>query len=155
MEVPNLPTDNLYKFMAIAGVVLVVFGLSFPLRIAGKLQLQLIEARTEVDLSRVRADRLSERVERWKAMPEQTPEQAEKFRDDLQLLREKSVQDVGLVSKVGAIFSQLIFLIVAGSASTLYGYILARRGFKLWYERVQRPNDLRLAKDSSSPEQDT
>ncbi len=30
MEIPNLPTDSLYKFMSISGLVLVVLGLIMP-----------------------------------------------------------------------------------------------------------------------------
>lgn len=51
VPVPSPPTDNLYKFLAVSGVLLVVLGVVGP----------LFSSRSEIDIRIQRADRLEER----------------------------------------------------------------------------------------------
>ncbi|MFZ2937224.1 MAG: hypothetical protein WA066_00775 [Candidatus Omnitrophota bacterium] len=44
MELPNyIPTDNLYKFIAIFGLIILGFSIAFPLKVSNELSLKIME----------------------------------------------------------------------------------------------------------------
>ncbi len=54
---PNLPTDNLYKFVALFGLVLFIFGFYFPQEKFARAFAQLREAKKAQKLAKIRIDR--------------------------------------------------------------------------------------------------
>src|SRR5687768_3099453 len=59
--IPNLPTDNLYKFVALAGLLLCAFSFVYPLHQLDELQrrgdeIELESARARTELEIVKAD---------------------------------------------------------------------------------------------------
>lgn len=59
---PNLPTDNLYKFLALAGIVLIIFAFSYPVSQIRDDKLQIAVAEKEHKIAKVRADRKVQRA---------------------------------------------------------------------------------------------
>ena len=45
---PNLPTDNLYKFIAIFGLILTLFSVYYPFQKVYELGLKTIETKYEI-----------------------------------------------------------------------------------------------------------
>ncbi len=48
MQLPNLPTDNVYKFQTLSGVFLVLFGLGLPAVLITSLQREITNLKAEV-----------------------------------------------------------------------------------------------------------
>jgi hypothetical protein len=79
MELPKVPTDNLYKFMALSGIVLLVAS-AFPRYWQAKLEFELIRAQGEkrkgikkkdwasadVDYLLTKSNKLKEETSKWK-----------------------------------------------------------------------------------------
>ena len=141
MEISQLPTDNLYKFMAIAGVVLLLFGLSYPLRLATELQRQIVEVQVQVDIAELRTEQIQSRVEELKKADDLTREQVQAVEADLYDLQEQAAKDRGAAAKSRLLLYHFLLFAIIGLACIVSGSILARIGFKLWYERVQKPSD--------------
>jgi hypothetical protein len=115
------PTDNLYKFMAIFGLILWVGGMFYPLTKAYELKRDQIELEAQV------------------AQAEKNPEQANTV-----VLR-KNLNQIRLALK-----ASLAYFIIGG-ISMVIGGCLMYFGFKWWYVRVQKPLDAQLSLASSRP----
>jgi len=50
LPVPTLPTDNLYKFMALSGLAIVIFSFVFPMIRMSEIKLKLVEVETQTEL---------------------------------------------------------------------------------------------------------
>jgi hypothetical protein len=48
MNLPSLPTDNLYKFLALSGLAIVLFSLVFPIIRISEIRMQIIEVDTQL-----------------------------------------------------------------------------------------------------------
>ena len=108
------PTDNLYKFMAIVGLILWVGGALYPWTKAYEVEKELITLEAEI-----------------KHVQEQ-PAQA----NVIEL--EKKLKLNRLLFKVA------IGYCAFGTFSFLIGGFLTYHGFKLWYIRLQKPLDEKL-----------
>ena len=57
--IPNLPTDNLYKFIALSGLAILAFSVTYPLHLNQKIMILHYEYSLEADQTRLEVDRLS------------------------------------------------------------------------------------------------
>jgi hypothetical protein len=48
LPVPTLPTDNLYKFMALSGLAIIIFSLVFPMIRISEIKLKMVEVETQL-----------------------------------------------------------------------------------------------------------
>ena len=147
--IPQLPTDNLYKFMALAGVVLLVFGLSYPLRLATQLQLQLADQQVQVEISKLRTEQIEGRFDLIKRDKTATLSQSLELQSKLYDLREQTAVVSGAVEKARLLLYQFLFFAIIGLGCAVSGYLLARAGFKLWYVRVQKPADFEASRNGT------
>ena len=132
MNLPNLPTDNLYKFMALSGLFLIIFSFT----------LVLLQANRSQDIHR-ELKRLSTIMElknfqneRDKKLGENIVEnlgQSRKLLEELKFILEQK-------PKYMAFF--VIFMLI--------GVILSITGFQLWYSRVQRYQDILIKNQALS-----
>lgn len=146
MDFPALPTDNLYKFIALAGLVVTLVSLTYPTGKIVELELGLIEAqsqRTKLEIEVSEIDRLAVNLQEEKSPTVQ----------DVSGLRERLVQSkikrVDLVKSVSVAEIQLQWVYrysVAAIVGVLLGCYATFLGFRSWYANVQRPNDLLLVK---------
>jgi Flp pilus assembly protein TadB len=145
MNVPKLPfppTDNLYKFMAISGVVLLivapVFWAQFYITHAERTRLALralrIDISPEDEYWHAKA-----RIERGKSATDEQRKLVEKY--DAQQEEHSRVSSEFLVYEG---FSYVVTGVAI--ALGLLGVVLTPLGFWLWYQRVQKPLDRILAK---------
>jgi len=144
MTIPKLPlppTDNLYKFMAISGVVLLIVA---PIFWA---QFYITHAeRTRLAIRALRID-LSPEHEYWNAKAR--IERGESVTDEQRMLVEKYDAQQEESSRLGNEFLvyDLFSYVVTGAAIFLglLGLVLTPLGFCLWYQRLQKPLDRILA----------
>jgi hypothetical protein len=146
MNVPTLvspPTDNLYKFMAISGVVLLIvapfFWAQFHITHAERTRLAIRGLRVlppDHEYFNSKA-----RIERGDAVTDEQRKLVEKY--DAQ--REESDR----VSSEFWVYQGFSY-VVTGAAIFLglLGLVLSGLGFRLWYLRVQKPLDLILVKQT-------
>jgi hypothetical protein len=140
---PNLPTDNLYKFAALLGFVLAVIGIVGPLYVE-HVYLDLYGERF-----RATAAALKDHI-RWvteiglRANPEGMPrEKGEEMLQTLKSQKDQAISDTLdelKVYRAEADNNKSILRVVG-----CFGGALAFAGFLLWYVQVQRPQDQTLA----------
>jgi hypothetical protein len=157
---PNLPTDNLYKFITLGGLILTTFCLwLFNSALTGRYEaLTLLErANLQVDQStRIMHDaqvNLAKADENAK-QPEtqQIPATRKANEDDIARLKtelqdalKKNAEILGENSiQVGQLHRQnelLSLMTIVASAGAAVGVILTMVGFGLWYRKHQRYQD--------------
>ena len=123
MNVPNLPTDNLYKFMAIAGIVIAAGGglASYAAWQKADQDLFLLQ----IDVDRLKAE-IQHADERELILPEIHVAQAELS------ARADRARDVS--NRLTGLAITSVLMILAGAG-------LALNGFRLWYTRLQVHHD--------------
>jgi hypothetical protein len=147
MNIPKLPfppTDNLYKFMAISGVVLLIvapiFWAQFHITHAERTRLAFQALRIvlppEDEYWNSKA-----RIERGEPVTEKQRKLVEKY----DALRKESDR-IGSEFLIYESFSNVVT--VAAIFLGLLGLVLTPLGFGLWYVRVQKPLDRILAKQA-------
>lgn len=174
MNIPQLPTDNLYKFMALVGVLVTLASLLFPgyqLFEIGRQQItaetefevlkergRLLEAETE-DLDRERNELSRDIVELKNRHNTSTKDinaldaRNIMYRQRYAELRTKRSEVLANASLVGGKLEEISRLLQWATYSllvtvigTALGLTLAFKGFNLWYQRVQIHQDALLRK---------
>ena len=147
MELPSPPTDSLYKFIAIFGLVLILFSVSYPPAKGFDLKVAAADA---VALSE-KLDVGMDNVESKLSILERTKSPA---KEDVAKVRE--LMTMTLLDRVDARRAKSLFMIQAeaaifylylGISTLITGTILTVLGFSLWYVRIQRHLDKAIAKD--------
>lgn len=168
MTLPSLPTDNLYKFLALAGLFLAVFGYVYPTNRLTELQIKQASIETEwsvlnVEMDRLKADTadVERSLRRLEAEAETEPTEARrnaaKISADGKKLRERlhelEIKKIGLEGKdretkiVQAEISSARTLL---NVCVVVGVLLTGLGFVSWYFRVQRLQDQQLKNSTAS-----
>jgi hypothetical protein len=144
LPVPTLPTDNLYKFMALSGLAILIFSLVFPMIRIGEIKLKLVEVETQTEVLGIETDNLKKDIEHSLNESKLHFQDLENDRKRMSELQIKSVELKGRTKLVRELMedlrSYLIFLVVGGMLGLLFCFF----GFVLWYKLVQRPSDLLL-----------
>lgn len=167
MNLPSIPTDNLYKFCAVTGVVLLLFGTTFPIQKIFDTQDDLDLARTESKIFMVQAANLSEELvsleydvnslEKDITEAKTNPDTANfgflrssssAAAIKLAAVKEKrhelaifNMRQQGNLDHLKNLFQRLWLYVSAGAIFIISGLNLAFFGFSRWYYRVQKPAD--------------
>jgi hypothetical protein len=90
MDLPSLPTDNLYKFLALSGLFIVVFGFIFPMTRISELKLKACEVNTQIEVLRIEVDDLEYDTALWAKKPILNPEETVLIRKRTREIKIKS-----------------------------------------------------------------
>ncbi|OOG38604.1 MULTISPECIES: hypothetical protein [unclassified Rhodanobacter] len=179
MNLPSIPTDNLYKFCAVSGVVLLLFGATFPVQKLFDTQNNLDQVRTEEQILSLQIADLQEDFHRVNSdletlQKDTTAAEANPRAADLPSLRARSttagttinavkkqsrqlalinVRQQGNFEHLKHLIQRLWLYVAAAAIFMLGGLQLAFFGFRCWYYRVQKPADdllQRQIRESSS-----
>lgn len=98
MNIPNLPTDNLYKFIALSGLAIYVFSIVYPIHLIEQYSELNHEIRTDIAKSEIESDRISQSLNALKDRLKDIKEsydlgevEVSKFgEEDMKELKEKS-----------------------------------------------------------------
>ena len=140
MEMPTLPTDNLYKFMALSGVAIMI-------SIAAMLFIRANEVRDLLIQSAQSTDGVRNRVQAFKEWGDGsfTKEEAKSI---IQSIEAQNIAAGGILTRsdlmAKSLRSDFWFLYALMS----FGSLLAAAGFTLWYVKLQRFQDIIIAKES-------
>ncbi|MGD0779600.1 MAG: hypothetical protein ABR954_02295 [Dehalococcoidales bacterium] len=139
----KLPTDNIYKFLAIAGLILIILCDTIPILIERDLSIQTIQTQGDYNTLNQEVNFLAEDIS-WAQNNKEnlTVEQAQELQDRA---RQQLLKNIELNNKLNLLnfykdeLNQIwIFRWVVISI----GILLAIIGFGYWYFRWQQPLDL-------------
>ncbi|MBM4273084.1 MAG: hypothetical protein FJ134_01275 [Deltaproteobacteria bacterium] len=146
MQLPIPPTDNLYKFLALSGLVLVIFSIVFPLSRISDINLKLLEFEMQSDVLEVELKYLEQDTAEWVEKENPTPEEQEMLRKRTLELRIKHTELKGRIRQINGLINEVKenwkILKVGGTVGMAFSFI----GFGLWLFRIQLPSDLLLQK---------
>ena len=133
MNIPSLPTDNLYKFMAIVGVIITVLSFLIPARYMLSLQNEIIELETEIGVLLVKSEYYKENVQNIDQLIE----------SKLALYHVKRKSEI-IQTK------NRVLLAITGISIILLGFdgYLIYKGFANWYLKLQIHLDRRYSDNS-------
>lgn len=141
MDLPNPPTDNLYKFFAISGLIIIIFCLVVPVWYLKEAQSRIMELQTEIDILKielryleieVKAETGNKTLENL-TLAELKPETREKYKQwDIKdaTIRGKIENEKWLVHFIEGL---LLFTVVGVGI----GIYIMRHRFLFWYDRLQ------------------
>ena len=134
--VPNLPTDNLYKFLSLSGLIVGLFCLTFieieiskttKLVLESKARLEDIESYENIiDLINSGADTIYDKTERL-----QLSQNLKEKLLDVRLQTAEAQSNNTITDR------RLLPMYIA----SMLGFLMSFWGFNLWYSRVQKPMD--------------
>jgi hypothetical protein len=149
MNVPTLPTDNLYKFLALTGLVLMLacFG-ALEFRAAKQQELDTAVSLgkealgyLERDIERV-AERLTGQATEDQEYPKVTANEYAQFKMRIRNVGEDIIELRGKSERAEAHYQRtqrILFLLLLGG---IFGGFIAIAGFALWYVRLQKYQDV-------------
>jgi|CXWL01.1.fsa_nt_gi biopolymer transport protein ExbB/TolQ len=149
MNLPSLPTDNLYKFVALTGLALLALSLTFPVSKIIELQMAV----TESQALRAKLDIQDDTVERaLQKLEKSISPSAGEVASVRELHEQRKLMQIELDKTSKLNTYQLEWIQLYRSASIIgliLGSVLATLGFRFWYIRVQRPLDQRMIHETS------
>ena len=134
MQFPNLPTDNLYKFLALSGVLVAVVSVYFVITTAYRSQELARLVEENIRISDVLID-FGEITLNSDAMQEA-----------LLVLAESTAE----IQELNFIVDRKNTTIFIGLIVSFAGVVMSYFGFFLWYRRVQIYHDMILKHESES-----
>lgn len=178
MNLPSLPTDNLYKFCAITGSALALFSLIFLMQKTFEAKDDLNRVTTESEILRLKSSYLGTDISRLEQRSKHLTNDvnaalAEKRGDDWRSLKDRNTGIAKTLQKVDADTRKLATMriqlrgkiahskdlvarawiyLAAALIFAFGGLFLASYGFLRWYVLLQKPTDIlmwRRAEDDS------
>jgi hypothetical protein len=155
-----LPADNLYKFIALTGLVLALWSLTYPVGKLAELELALAEAdslQQKRDIEAAEIGRVLENLEKERSrlqnLKPQDSERARQTEAELSALIERHVQnqiklaDLRKSAEVVKVQRKWVkYYSRAVAVGVGLGILLVLVGLLLWFGRVQRRSDQLLLK---------
>lgn len=153
MNIPSIPTDNLYKFIAIFGLVIIIAGSYLYISMVKQYSLDTISLVKESGILKVRSDALSTRMNQLEgeikiAIEQQDRELAERLLTELKnILEENNQIAISLKDVEGDVQKSEntgIFVDIARSgyySSLGIGTYFIIYGFWFWYSKLQYYQD--------------
>lgn len=151
MNIPNLPTDNLYKFMALSGLLILILSIAYPTYRTLELEQQRQMIRGEIKILEGDVDLLLKIALANTKVRHKTTDpdflQAVQHKNTLARIEARGMQLDLLESQI----KQYKWLYWVGF---FIGLLLTVWGFLLWYLRVQRFQDMLLKRQVSEAAKD-
>jgi hypothetical protein len=146
MNIPSLPTDNLYKFLALAGLALMAFGVVYPLAYSTELGLKVAEVETEVDVLQIDVADLQQQRASLEKQSNPSSEESSALRKQDHEVCVKLVQIKGELEQLTTLNLSLQIVRSFLRPGMYFGLGTSLFGFLLWYLKFQRLSDKILRK---------
>ncbi len=154
MNLPNLPTDNLYKFIALSGVALSISCLGFLIYNEEATQRAIMESDLNRAVAVGRMKSVAESMGQMKELSNKLPPNLDPnafrefiapLQEDLEADSEKAIQAL-VANNAPAVQADLkrnslLFWRCFLGGGILAGTLISFRGFYLWYYRLQQYQD--------------
>ena len=158
-SIPQLPTDNLYKFVALSGVLLMLAGLIVPTVAQYRMgsTLRLLDHQNRISHEITERTDAASKAAREASKNIKTREQAESvlaMERRVSKMIDSSNAQIGaakdIIAEAQDYKDYLDLLLLVGALSFVLGGLLAWWGFSCWYERLQKPLDAWVKKHGGS-----
>jgi len=146
MNIPSLPTDNLYKFLALSGLVICLYSFIFPMKNIGELELKSLDIKTQSEVLRIEIDYLKTDTITWAEKAKLDPEETVLIRKRTREAAIKAAELKGRMEQIEVLRKEVLFYWKLLRITYFLGTAISLAGFCLWYILVQRPNDILLRK---------
>ncbi len=148
MYIPAIPTDNLYKFVALSGIALVLVSLIYPEQAIRDLEVRIIDSETQTRVLLAQADRLEKDLDILEKTPDFEDQKLELIKQKNDEIRINSLKSTGENQKI-ALYTAHVEKVDNYATFLLWiGCAMSILGFFFWYKRVQKPADLAAARES-------
>ena len=169
MKLPDLPTDNLYKFVALAGLILLLVSPVYYQFFSRDVRLKNIDLRAamgrlekEVEFLREDTDLLKDNIQAKKQEKSEGHDEHNDSVKKVEVLNQKTRETILKTIELNRIGNgvfvyndQLSLLRWSSIGGAVSGVLLLTLGFYLWYTRIQVYQDQILINDaqkSTKPE---
>lgn len=127
------PTDNLYKFLAVAGLLMMLFGVGYPIQRKLQISSELHDLVTETLVATEKVKHFVGVAERVKSNPEATTEDWEgAYALQSDGLVAVSVR-AGKISRLKLQNEQSVMCTLIGGFIAIIGLLISAFGFRRWY----------------------
>lgn len=156
-NLPDLPTDSLYKFLALLGMVLFLARVIVPKILVNRLRDYVNELMIEVAPVKAEIGYLEGEIDDVKNQGAPDSEEGfEILRGRMTGMKAK-VQELGVKSAIVDAKiriaeerrREMVWLYVVMVAGGLSGGLLMASGFRLWYDRLQKYQDMIVAAEAA------
>ena len=147
MSIPSLPTDNLYKFLALAGLALLLFSFWYTDVKTSELSFKIAEGKGEMAVLKVYIDELPKEINSTEVVTKPKSVNDENSKELSKQRHEYLIKDAQLKAKVEiltVLLEDIEFHHKVFAVGAFIGGFMSYFGFLLWYRRVQKPNDMLL-----------
>ena len=127
MNLPNIPTDNLYKFQCVTGLVLVIVTTIFSIFSIGQIRLKTAEVEIDAKIIKARQQQLKSDID-----------EASQILNLTQQMEENIIKDEVMIDTYKKQTEDLKFLFQFGFIT---GALLYIPGYLFWYLNLQRYKD--------------
>lgn len=148
MQIPQIPTDSLYKFIAISGLFVSMFFMFLPMYFGHCLMVKIIHVNGELESITVIQKQITEgreMLEENMNLPAlKKIETLKESRDDLYKLKAIFVKTKTQAKLIEFYEKQLVLLKKIQFWGIIISNIIMIIGFKLWYLKIQKPLDRKM-----------
>jgi hypothetical protein len=152
MNIPNLPTDSLYKFIALSGLFILLLSVIYPLYRENELGQRLLTFEGEVEILNVDISFQLELAKNTKShsfsLDDPDIPQILRFKEATAKLETQRKQITFLSSEIDR-YKRFRWIGIC------LGMVMILSGFTLWYYRVQRFQDLLLYREAKKIEEES
>jgi len=148
MNLPNLPTDNLYKFVALVGVVILIGASYFPIVKAREYQLSMVKLEGQLRLLNLELEYLKEKATHLKSDQDNTGHNRTELIYEAHQLKMKHEKLKTKSEELRVLELDYVFFSSMQRIGMLMGILTGILGFSLWYFKIQRYQDRQLKKNS-------
>lgn len=157
------PTDSLYKFIAIFGLIILGWGIAAPYQKSYEYKLKMAELNSAIDGSKNKAEQLQESYKSLlteRKNLEHEPNNPETILKEAAIDNKKQQLYIELLEAQQPVDEKTEVMKVLNEAMTTYkllgivsvfgGLLLTLSGFWLWYVRIQKHIDMTLLQDNNN-----
>ena len=168
MELPTPPTDNLYKFMAIAGLLVFAASIYFPFQFAFRIHDEVMQCEESLAVLQADVDYTIEKkreidsiihntILRQQGLDSNSPSifittySMDEIKQMKNMTSELNHQNALNLAKIESCINRLKsyqwqygFLALAQALLLMYSLRITKKGFNLWYSRIQKYIDLEM-----------
>jgi len=159
MNLPSIPTDNLYKFLAITGLILCLVSIFYPTIEGDKIDREIIQLETNTNIYLRESEHLNREQDFFEEklddakLAAKSKTLSKQGRDSISRelleidrkvleLRIKAAEQQGYAKQILRLNSRLRLMNKCANYGFNSGVVLMFLGFILWYLQVQRYQDL-------------
>jgi hypothetical protein len=145
MELPTIPTDNLYKFLTVFGILVAIASLLIPRYVHNQMRVQVLRADTELREAQARSDaihRVNQAQNNQMNYVELTTQ--------LEGIQPAIARAEGRKQEAESQEVQASRLVATSNVGVAVGIALATLGFVLWYLNLQRWQDQAVKREARS-----